>query len=168
MNQNLIHDALNDLDDTMIDAVDELRRRPTIMMRSLLRLGALAAVVCIIFLSRTVFTPGKQTEDSSHAVHYGSLADKLLGETENETMNGFFQIRVKILELRDDGFVAETAYKTESSNTATNSVLTAVYTDAIPTEIISQLAVGDVVEVCYVPDGAFGTKVFVYSIKPIT
>ena len=171
MNQDCIHDALNFIDDSMIQSVDVLRNRPYRLQKTFLRVGSLVATLCVLLVGISLLNPNFEVTNDSASINYGSvdetgaLYDKVITEQSAESTFAGNSIRVKILELTDNGFFAEVIANYEPLDGAVSSNLTVIFTNSITEKKISVLKVGDIVDVLYGRDPRTGAKIYAYSIQ---
>ena len=171
MNQNIIHEALNLLDDSMIETVDAMRNKPKRMKRMILRLGSLAAILCIVFVGIAALVPKMRVENASGSIDYGHLEDKVSTSEEIKeessviNQSTIHSLRVRIVELTDNGFLAETVKNLGLHDGAIPTKLTVIYADTVAKEVISTLKVGDVVDLFYGCNLKMDTTIYANAIE---
>lgn len=118
MREDLIHDALNLLDDDLISEVEDLRSRKKSRAKQWVSWAAMAACMCIvvgsIFSGRLSMGIGQNSESadmenmSNSAGGNEEAAESDLpiqAEAENESMREVPSFLVEIVEWKDDGFL---------------------------------------------------------------
>lgn len=84
MKQDKLHDALNFLDEDMIEAVDVLRRKKRPAKSSLLKWGSLAACLCVAFIGVAVWRQaGEQFDTGDSSGNAGGTGNGFVGAPDN-------------------------------------------------------------------------------------
>lgn len=172
MNLDDLHDALNLLDDDMVESVERLRSRKR--KRRWIRFLSMAACLCMgvmgLYAAGRLLTPardgatecvGSKENEMFLGNQYGIEDGAASGEG---TTEGTASILIEIKTLKADGFTGEVTDPMESEELIQGDVLTVVLADDLEPDSITDLQEGDWVMVIYFPNQSQQNKITAHEI----
>ncbi len=176
MNLEDLHDALNLLDDDMVEAVERMRSRRR--KYSWIRILSAAACLCIGVMGiyaagRLLFTAGSSLDGACEYV--GSNDQELqLGipedGVETEAVNGagiteaLATVQLEIITLESDGFTGKVTEAENEAGFAPGEILTVILSEELDADIIGSLQAGDWVVVRYSIDQEAADGITAYEV----